>query len=132
MNVNDMFPSKYLNGNDLKGRSVTARISRIASVTMPDRETHTRVKKHVLYFAGKDRGVVLKRTTAMQIAEALGTPETDRWVGQYVELYPATIDAFGATHCVVNFRRATKIPQAPAPTVNTDTGEIGQADDDTQ
>lgn len=124
MDVNELFPSKYLSGKDLKGRTVTARISRISSVSMPDRESGGRTKKHVLYFAGKDKGVVLKRTTAMQIAEALGTPETDNWVGKYVELFPVTIDAFGAQHCVVNFRRATKAPATPAPQVNTETGEV--------
>lgn len=128
MNVNDMFPSKYLSGNDLQGRSVVARISRLASVSMPDRESGGRVKKHVMYFAGKERGVVLKRTTALQIAQALGTPETDQWVGKYIEMFPVTIDAFGAQHCVVNFRRAARVPQAPA--ADPATGEIqgdGQA-----
>lgn len=129
MNVNDMFPSKYLSGHDLKGRNVTARISRIASVSMPSRETKGRETKHVMYFAGKDRGVILKRTTAMQLAEALGTPETNDWIGKWVELYPANVEAFGAVHCVVNFRRATKIPQPTAtpPAADPDTGEINDA-----
>jgi len=51
--------------------------------------------KPVLYFAGKDMGLVLNKTNANMIAEIAGDDEMDNWKGVQVVLHGATTDFQG-------------------------------------
>lgn len=81
MNVNESFPSKYLKASDLKGARVRVMISKVVEEEVGDG------KKPVVYFAGKQKGLVANKTNAMIIASAYG-PETDAWEGAEIDLYP--------------------------------------------
>lgn len=99
MDINSAFPSAYLKAADLQNREVT--------VTM----SHVRVEdiggdqKPVLYFMGKERGLVLNKTNSTNIADAYG-PETEGWQGCQVTLFPAWVDFQGRSVQSIRVRPA--------------------------
>ncbi len=76
MNIDEVYPSKYLRGSDLAGRAATVTIDTVMLETFYDSDTRENVKKPVVYFEGKKKGLVLGRGLAHQVAEMLG-PDTD-------------------------------------------------------
>lgn len=88
MNINQAFPSKYISAPDLQGRHVTVVMS---SVIMEEIRSDQGVQeKPVLYFQGKEKGLVLNQTNANSIADIYG-PETEAWMGNSIELYPTRV-----------------------------------------
>lgn len=112
MKLSQMFPSKYASAADLNGRPSTLIISKIVQDAV-NRENGLE-NVFVVYFryiqdgAPKDtqKGVILSRRLAEQIAEAVGSDDTDQWVGKSVVLYPTTVHAFGKDHLVFGARKA--------------------------
>lgn len=102
MNINNMFPKKYASGMDLK-QPVTLAISHIEKekMTPPGGKPQD---KFVIYFIGANRGVVLSRTLAEQIAEATGSQDTDVWTGKKITLYPETIRVCGLDRIAIRAR----------------------------
>jgi hypothetical protein len=88
MNINEAFPSNYLKAADLQGRTITVKISRVTSEKLGDDN------KLILYFEGKQKGMVLNKTNANNLAFAFG-PETDDWQGAEAQLYPTMVDFQG-------------------------------------
>lgn len=107
MNIEAAFPSKYLKAADLQGR--TARVT-IRTVLMETVGQTSGDQKPILYFQGKDRGVVLNRTNAVVIAHYYGQ-DTDQWPGREVELYTEMVPFQGR---MVNALRV-RVPPANAP-----------------
>jgi hypothetical protein len=110
MKVAELFPSKYMNGEDLDGKAWTFKISRIQFEEMHDKQRNAQVKKPVVYFSGPKKGLILNRTLAGQIAQATGQEDTDQWPGCQITIYPTTVRAFGADHVVVRVRKAESGP----------------------
>jgi len=98
MNVNELFPSRFLKYTDLKGREVTLTI---ASVSMEDIGMGAqKTRKAIVRFEGTTKGLVLNKANAALI-EALYGAETSAWVGQRITLCPATTQFQGKdTPCV--------------------------------
>ena len=113
MNINTVYPSKYLRAADLQGKEAKVVISHI---TMEEFDGDP---KPVAYFMGKQKGVALNKTNSTNIASAYG-PETDDWTGKPVILYPAWVDFQGKSVEAIRIRpdpngaRATA-PAAPPP-----------------
>ena len=63
MNINDAFPSKYLKASDLQGRTISVVMSRVEKEDIGKGE-----KKLILYFQGKQKGMVLNKTKANNIS----------------------------------------------------------------
>ncbi len=81
MRISSAYPGNWLKAADLQGR--------VAQVTMSHikmEEVEKGTMKPVLYFTGKELGLALNKTNA-GILEALYGDETDRWIGQPIELY---------------------------------------------
>lgn len=72
MKVSDTFTSKHLKASDLQGRQVTVSIDYVQQEKVGDD------MKMVMYFVGKEKGMVLNKTNSMTIAERYGD-ETDHW-----------------------------------------------------
>lgn len=83
-NINDAFPSNYLKASDLKGRAVVVEIDRVEFEPVGQKKE----MKPILYFAGKDKGLVLNKTNAAKIISLLGTEETEEWGGNSIAIYP--------------------------------------------
>lgn len=122
-NINDAFPSNYLKAGDLKGAEPIVTIDRVAFEPV-GRE---REMKAVLYFTGKEKGLVLNKTNATKITQLCGSAETDHWAGFAVKLYPTETEFGGETFEVIrikpvpaNGNGAARPAAAPAPPVNHD------------
>lgn len=94
MNIDGAFPSNYLKASDLQNKAVTVAIDRVEIEELKSRNGSD--TKPVLYFQGKDKGLVLNRTNSRVISQLYGT-ETEDWQGQKVELYTAMVDFAGDT-----------------------------------
>lgn len=88
MNINDAFPSNYLKAADLQGREPTVTIDMVKMEKMGDDD------KMVVYFSGKEKGMVQNKTNATTIADAYG-PETEGWDGRQIKLVTAWVDFQG-------------------------------------
>jgi len=91
MNINEAFPSKYLKASDLQGRNISVTISNVEKEDIGKGE-----EKLIIYFQGKQKGMVLNKTNANNIAAIYG-PETDDWIGQPIVIFEAMVDFQGKT-----------------------------------
>jgi len=97
INVNDAFPSNYLKAADLQGRQVQVIMSNVGYEKMGD-DT-----KLVLFFEGKEKGLVLNKTNANNIAAIYGN-DTDGWFGKSVILVEALVDFQGRSVPAIRVR----------------------------
>lgn len=93
MDINQSFPSAYLKASDLGTSQPVVTIERV------EQEPVGREKemKAILYFEGKDKGVVLNKTNARKIIELVGSSETDDWAGFKIRLFATTTEFGGET-----------------------------------
>lgn len=106
MNINETFPSNYVKASDLNGRDVPVTVSHVVT------EKIGNDAKPVIYFQGKQKGVVLNKTNAMTIASAFG-PETDTWNGRQLILMPVWTDYQGKQVQAIRVRPSFPNNQAP-------------------
>ena len=88
MKLDEMFPSRYVKGQDLKGRNVIVTIARVQAENMRPNPQSPELRKFVLYTDEGKKGIVLSKTLASQISRALGSDDSDDWIGKKVTLYP--------------------------------------------
>jgi hypothetical protein len=93
VNINAAFPSQYLKASDLGTRTVEVIIAHVAIEPVGQ----DKQQKPVLYFEGKQKGMVLNRINSKKIAELAGTVETDEWTGVKVALFATTTEYAGDT-----------------------------------
>jgi len=110
MKLDDLFPRRFATGEDLKGRPVTLTISHLRSEKMTPTPGAAPVERWVVYFKDAQKGIVLSKTLATQIAQAVGSDDTDAWVGKRVTLYPVTVTVAGQTRIAIRAKAA----QTPA------------------
>ena len=89
MKIGGAFPSTYLKAADLGSSRPVVTIDRV------ELEDIGGEQKPILYFKGKDKGLVLNKTNANAITGMTGTDETDNWKGQRVALYVTKVDFQG-------------------------------------
>lgn len=92
-NINDAFPSNYLKASDLQGREVVVTITKVVFEAV-GREKEM---KAVIYFEGKQKGVVLNKTNAKKIIEISGSAITEEWAGVQIKIYPTETEFGGET-----------------------------------
>ena len=105
MRIDAAFPSTYSKAADLQGQQVTVTIARVVTELIGSDE-----HKPVVYFTGKEKGLVLNKTNANAIAQAYGY-ETDDWEGQKIVLFEAMVEFQGRTVAAVRVR----LPPAARP-----------------
>ena len=84
MDINQAFPSKYLKASDLEGQRATVTIS---SATQEELGGDLKV---ILYFQGKEKGMVLNKTNAYTISAMYG-PITENWIGRQIEIFATMV-----------------------------------------
>ena len=89
MKGTDVFPGKYLRAADL---GTAEPVVTIKTVKMEDLGDET---KAVVYFEGKDRGVVLNKTNWNMLVELTGEDDSDHWAGHRIRLFVAKVDFQG-------------------------------------
>jgi len=104
MNINDVYPSKYLKASDLQGKEITVTMDRVEEESVgQDGDT-----KPVLYFQGKQKGIVLNKTNSNNIMGAYGA-ETDNWSGKQIVLYSTYVDFAGKSVEAIRCRAARAV-----------------------
>ncbi len=91
MKMSEMYPTKYISCSDLQGKVATVQIERVEIHTMDEK---TGERKPVAYFAGKTRGLALNKTNGHAISLLYGD-DSDGWIGQSIEIFPAQTDFGG-------------------------------------
>lgn len=91
MNINSAFPSNYIKASDLNGSAVVVTIADV-KVEGVGRDKDV---KPVVYFVGKQKGMVLNRTNSKKIAEIAGSQDTEDWQGTKIAIYPTTTEFAG-------------------------------------
>lgn len=115
--IYDAFPTKYMSAKDLKGRTFTLAIDKCVFEDIGDDGS-----KPVIYFRKAQKGLVLNKTNATEIADEYGD-DYRQWGGKTVTLYPDRTSYQGkmvdcvriaatADHLPAVFRGAIE-PQAP-------------------
>jgi hypothetical protein len=89
MKGNDVFPSKWLKAEDLGQKTPTVTIKKV------DIETIGEDSKPILYFEGKDKGLVLNKTNWNALVDLCGADDSDDWTGHKVKLYVVKVDYQG-------------------------------------
>lgn len=88
----DVFQSKYLKAEDLP-HAVTVTIQCTNMEDITNSQTNKTEQKAVVFFHGKDKGLVLNQVNWTSIEEQWGD-ETDGWPGRQITLF-ATTTPFG-------------------------------------
>lgn len=95
------FDSDYIGHWDLQGQEVTVTINRVEAGELKNEKGTSH--KPIVFFEGKQKGMVLNKTNAKTIAGLYGA-DTAKWKGKKVILYPTTCQAFGQTQDCIRVR----------------------------
>jgi hypothetical protein len=116
MNINTAFPSKYLKAADLGDARPVVTISHVDMEQMPG---DAKEMRPVVFFEGKQKGVVLNRTNSKAIEAIAGSAETDDWAGVQVQLYVAIVSFKGEEVEAIRIKapQAASKPKPVAPPV---------------
>lgn len=118
-NVNTFFPSRWLEAADIGDADQVATIQRVDVEELQNRDGK-RDRRPVLYFQGIEKGLILNRTNANQIAFMYGE-EVEGWAGKTITLGTAWVEAFGEQKLAIRVRpglpggatTGAPIPQQP-------------------
>jgi hypothetical protein len=119
-NIDSAFPSKYLKAADLNGRNVVVTIDHV-NIEPVGRDKEI---KPVVYFAGKDKGLVLNKTNSSKIKQLAGTAETDDWAGVKITIYPTETEYQGETVDTIRVKAAGTEQPKPAPVVEMTDSDV--------
>ena len=98
-----MFDRDFIKACDLGGKEVSVTIARVVAGDLIG-TSGKKTKKPVLYMEGKEKGFVLNKTNCKTIATKFG-PDTDKWIGQTIVLYPTQTDMAGETVECIRVRK---------------------------
>lgn len=85
MKIGAAFSGKYLKQDHIGDKHVAVTIRDVVIEELENDKG--KEKKPVLYFHGKEMGLVLNQTVAATITDLLGTDETEQWKNQKIVLY---------------------------------------------
>ena len=112
MKVGEAFSGSYLKADTFVGRRVTVTVDRVETEQVGE-DT-----KPVVYFQGKEKGLVLNKTNANMIAKVAGDDEMNNWAGVRIVLYGTKTDFQGKRVDAIRVEApplSAKRAQAPPP-----------------
>jgi len=121
MRVSEAFPSSsnYLKASDLQGRQLAVTMSKVEREKIGNEPE----PKNVLYFRGKEKGLVLNITNANLISEIYGD-EMDNWSGGEIILFEDRVAFQGKIVPAIRVRAVPrKAPVAQKPTTSEIIGD---------
>ncbi len=80
--VSDAFPSNWLKAADLNNRTIKVKIDKVAFEEIGQNKD----KKPVMYFEKVQKGLILNKTNATEIAATHGD-QMEGWTGKEIELF---------------------------------------------
>jgi hypothetical protein len=120
MNIDQLYPSRFLRCADLNGKPMRVTIDGLK------REDIGGENKVVLSFTNGTKALILNKTNAKAIAKALGN-ETSGWRGKAIVLVPAQVDFRGDIVDAIRVRGAT--PKPPQQSLDVIDDEMPPDDD---
>ena len=117
MNLTDLFPSRFATGADLAGKAYTLTIAGVELEEVHTVPGKSADRKPVLYFKGAQRGFILTRPLAFQIAEVLRSMDTDEWTGKRITIYPQPMMVAGQQRIAVRAKAPTNGDSTPPETL---------------
>jgi len=127
MNINEAFPSAFINAAALNGKTHTVQIKRFdPKVEMTDGEL-----KPAIYFENKPAGLILNKTNATVMASLHGA-ETDQWIGKLIDLRSEKVNFQGQMMDGVRIGPASQgaPTQAPPPAPTAPAAPAYDVEDD--
>lgn len=112
MLVSEAFPSKYLAAADIPEDNLRVIMGHVEPIEM--KENNQTKKKLCLFFQGMDKGIVLNKTNATNIAAAYGD-DTDGWMGRELILFTTWVDFQGKSVEAIRVRAPQPKDQRRAP-----------------
>jgi len=119
MNVNDLFPKKWLEPTDLGGRSVSVKIVAVGLEEVYDPRSRDMHMKLALTFEKAGKRMLCNKTQAFAVAAATGSEETDGWIGKMITLSAGETPARRPTIVVAPPKAKAKASAPAAPTAPT-------------
>lgn len=109
MKSNEIFPGKYLRAADLGNNEPVVTIRGV------EMEKIGNDRKPIVYFEGKERGVVLNKTNFTSIVTITGEEDSDNWKGYRIKLIVAKVEFQGARVPAIRIEAPPKNGSRPAP-----------------
>ena len=97
--VSDTFQSNFLKAVDLKNRTIKVKIDKVVFEEIGQNKD----KKPVMYFAKVQKGLVLNKTNATQIAATHGD-QMESWSGREIELFSMMVPFQGQNVAAIRVR----------------------------
>jgi hypothetical protein len=110
----DVFPSKYLKAEDLKGHSVVLKIA-TSSLEKLKNGSGGEQRKVVLTFLKTEKQLPLNATNFDSVMDITGEDDSDNWVGHKIELYPTQTTMQGKSVDCIRIRAPGAAPARAAP-----------------
>jgi hypothetical protein len=127
MKATAMIPSKFLKKDDVDPpKLVTVKALRQANVAMDDQPEEL---KWTILFKELDKPMVLNSTNIQLLTKALGTDETDEWVGKQIVVYNDPNVSFGGKITGGVRIRAPKKKATPEAAATTEAAAADYDDD---
>lgn len=88
--VRQMFDSAYVGNWDLQGKDQVVTIARIVPGELAKAGTSKKDKAPIMFFEGKEKGMVLNKTNMKAIASIVGSFKVKDWIGHSITIFPTT------------------------------------------
>lgn len=111
MDINKAFPSQWLTAGDIGDATPIVTISHVEFKEVGQ----TKDIKPVLFFEGKQKGMVCNKTNAKTIAQISGSQDTDDWAGTRVQMYVAMVSFQGEEVEALRVRLPKTVAAKPKP-----------------
>ena len=105
MNIDDIFPSKYLKASDLNGQDLNVTITDTTVAQFDDGH------KIEATLSGQSKSFICNKTNARAIATAYSS-DTNAWHGREVTLFPMMVDTPNGPKEAIRVRVPAAIPLA--------------------
>lgn len=123
MNINALFPSKYLKAADLGDRTPIVTIDHVALEELGQEKE----SRPVVYFSATPKGLILNKVNARTIAQIAGEDDTDLWPGVQVQLFTVQVTFRGELMETIRVRYPKASPRVKAtPAVATGADELDE------
>ena len=106
--VSEAFPSNYLKAADLKNRTIKVAINKVVF------DGQNKESKPIVYFDKVEKGLVLNKTNAVEIAATHGD-QMEGWTGKEIELFSQMVPFQGQNVPAIRVRAVAEAPEATDP-----------------
>jgi len=114
MKLSDVFPKKYLQGQDLQGKAYKLTIAGVTLEEMRPSPKARPEKKPVLHFKETDKGLIFGRQVGYDIAQIVGSEDCDDWTGHKITVFPVPMTVAGKARVAVRVRKTNGETSLPS------------------